>query len=156
MKKIMISLVMLTFVLAGCAGQHNTVGGAAVGGIGGGIAGAHIGKGTGNIAAIIGGTLLGAGLGGYVGSYLDRMDRMDRVYLNQTFETAPTGHVVQWHNPDTHSSYRVRPVKTYQVQPTGQYCREYQKDIWVGGRMQQGYGTACRRPDGQWEIVSLN
>lgn len=154
MQKIIVSLFMVLLLLSGCAGQQHTVGGAALGGIGGGIAGAQIGKGTGNIAAIIGGTLLGAALGGYVGSYLDRMDRMDRVQLNQTLETAPTGLPVQWHNPDTQTSYRVQPVKTYRVQTTGQYCREYQTEIIVGGQIQQGYGTACRRPDGQWEIVN--
>jgi surface antigen len=24
----------------------------------------------------------------------------------------------------------------------------------VGGKMQQGYGTACRQPDGSWRIVN--
>jgi surface antigen len=153
MKKNIVTLVIVLFLLTGCAGQQHTVGGAALGGIGGGIAGAQIGKGTGNIAAIIGGTLLGAALGGYVGSYMDRMDNRDYVLLNQTLETSPTGQPNQWHNPDTRTSYRVQPVKTYQVQTTGQYCREYQTDVIVGGEMQRGYGTACRRPDGQWEII---
>ena len=29
-------------------------------------------------------------------------------------------------------------------------CQEH--EIKVGGRMEQGYGTACRQPDGSWEI----
>lgn len=33
-------------------------------------------------------------------------------------------------------------------------CREYTKTINVGGRTQQGYGTACLQPDGSWEVVS--
>ena len=32
------------------------------------------------------------------------------------------------------------------------YCREYTREIRVGGRVQQGWGSACLRPDGQWEI----
>jgi len=43
------------------------------------------------------------------------------------------------------------PLKTYQ-RPSGQYCREYQQTIYVGGQQQQAYGTACRQPDGSWEI----
>ena len=41
------------------------------------------------------------------------------------------------------------------AQAAGEYCREYTKTISVGGRAAQGYGTACRQPDGAWEIVSL-
>lgn len=33
-------------------------------------------------------------------------------------------------------------------------CREYTKTINIGGRIQQGYGTACLQPDGSWEILS--
>jgi hypothetical protein len=36
----------------------------------------------------------------------------------------------------------------------GDYCREYQKTIRVGGQYQSGYGTACMQPDGSWMIVS--
>lgn len=32
------------------------------------------------------------------------------------------------------------------------YCREYTKRVVIGGKMQESYGTACLRPDGQWEI----
>lgn len=32
------------------------------------------------------------------------------------------------------------------------YCREYNRDIVVGGRVQNGYGTACMQPDGAWEV----
>ena len=151
MKKLLISLVILGLCLTGCAGS-NTLGGAAIGGIGGGIAGAQIGSGTGNIAAIIGGTLLGAALGGYVGSYMDRMDRTDKVTLNKTLEHTPTNQTVQWRNPDTKTSYTVTPQRTYQRQ--GRYCREYQTEVIVGGQVQKSYGQACRQPDGQWEIVN--
>ena len=36
-----------------------------------------------------------------------------------------------------------------------EYCREYTKTISVGGRSERAYGTACYKPDGSWEIVSL-
>lgn len=36
------------------------------------------------------------------------------------------------------------------------YCREYvAKSFSIGGKRQEGYGTACYRPDGSWEIVDL-
>ena len=43
----------------------------------------------------------------------------------------------------------VREYQNYQ----GQYCREFQKDINIGGRIERGYGTACRQGDGSWRIV---
>lgn len=33
-----------------------------------------------------------------------------------------------------------------------EYCREYTKRVVIGGRTEESYGTACLRPDGQWEI----
>lgn len=33
------------------------------------------------------------------------------------------------------------------------YCREYTKTFQVGGRLQEGYGMACLRPDGSWEVA---
>lgn len=32
------------------------------------------------------------------------------------------------------------------------YCREYQTEITIAGKRQQAYGTACRKPDGAWQI----
>ncbi|MBN8543348.1 MAG: hypothetical protein J0M34_03690 [Alphaproteobacteria bacterium] len=34
-----------------------------------------------------------------------------------------------------------------------EYCREFTKDVLVGGRLQQAYGTSCMQPDGAWQIV---
>jgi len=36
---------------------------------------------------------------------------------------------------------------------SGQYCREYQSTIRVGGRLQPSYGTACLGDDGDWRVV---
>lgn len=33
------------------------------------------------------------------------------------------------------------------------YCREYQRNVTVGNRVQESYGTACRQPDGAWKVV---
>ncbi|HEY1096485.1 MAG TPA: hypothetical protein VGF14_04530 [Alphaproteobacteria bacterium] len=34
------------------------------------------------------------------------------------------------------------------------FCREFTSNVNVGGRLQQGVGTACLNPDGSWQIVS--
>lgn len=36
----------------------------------------------------------------------------------------------------------------------GDYCREYTRTVYIGNRREEAYGTACLRPDGQWEIVN--
>lgn len=35
------------------------------------------------------------------------------------------------------------------------YCREYSVNISIGGALEAGYGQACRRDGGVWEIVRL-
>lgn len=35
----------------------------------------------------------------------------------------------------------------------GDYCREYTRNVYIGGRMQEAYGTACLQPNGDWMIV---
>ncbi len=36
---------------------------------------------------------------------------------------------------------------------SGQYCREYQSRVRVGGEWRQAYGTACLGEDGDWRVV---
>jgi hypothetical protein len=33
------------------------------------------------------------------------------------------------------------------------YCREYTKTVYIDGRPREAYGTACRAPDGAWQIA---
>ncbi|MCZ6875908.1 MAG: hypothetical protein O7G88_20660 [bacterium] len=42
-------------------------------------------------------------------------------------------------------------VRTYQID-SGQYCREYQQTVVIGGQEDRAFGTACRQPDGSWQI----
>jgi surface antigen len=58
-----------------------------------------------------------------------------------------------WVNPDTGHAGTVTPVQTYEA-AGGQPCREFITTIIVGGREEQGYGTACRQPDGTWQVAS--
>jgi surface antigen len=122
------------------------------GAIGGGIIGSNVGKGKGTTAAIIAGTVLGGLAGSEVGKSLDKADA---AYLNRTqqqaFEHNRSGTTSSWKNPDSGASGSVTPTKTYES--SGRHCREYTQTINVGGKTEKGYGTACRTPDGSWEIV---
>jgi surface antigen len=71
----------------------------------------------------------------------------------ESLENAKTDQTTHWANPDTGSSGAITPIQTYQ-NADGQYCREYQKTVTIGGREERAYGTACRMPDGHWQIVS--
>ena len=39
------------------------------------------------------------------------------------------------------------------VTVSGTYCREYQTQIIIAGRVENARGTACRQPDGTWKKV---
>jgi len=96
--------------------------------------------------------VLGGLVGGAVGNALDQKDKqMAQQAAQQAFENARTGEASAWRNPDSGNSGSVTPTRTYQA-PSGQYCREYQQEIIVGGEPQKSYGTACRQPDGSWRI----
>lgn len=34
------------------------------------------------------------------------------------------------------------------------YCREYQRNITIGGETVKSHGTACMQPDGSWKLMS--
>lgn len=122
-----------------------TVAGAALGG----FLGSKIGKGSGQLAAVAAGTLLGAAAGNTIGR---SMDATDQACFGRSLEAAPDNQTVEWRNPDTAASYEVTPVRTFDE--AGRYCREYITEVTIGGEAEQAYGTACRQPDGAWEIVS--
>jgi surface antigen len=143
-------------LLAACAndsGPKQNVG-TVLGGVGGAVAGAQFGKGTGQLVGVAAGTLIGALLGSEVGKSLDRADRtyMDRAN-QRAFESTPSGTQVSWRNPDSGNAGTVVPQPAYQAR-SGEYCREFQQTITVGGQTQQGYGTACRQPDGSWKVMN--
>lgn len=154
----LLASVLFISTLSGCEGTLRDAGikkadlGLLTGAIGGAWLGSNVGKGKGQIVAIAAGTLLGATLGQSIGSSLDKADI---AYYNQvsqnTLETARTGSTIDWQNPNTGTSGSITPVRTYQRVST--YCREYQQTILVGGRTVEGFGTACRQPDGSWKIT---
>lgn len=153
------TIMVLTLVVATALllpGCNATMGpkeglGTVVGAAAGGLLGNQIGSGRGQTAATVAGIFIGGMLGRDVGASLDQVDKQ---MLQQTSYTAlekmPSGVTSSWNNPDSGNHGTVTPMATYQTN-TG-YCREFQTTITVGGQVQQGYGTACRQPDGSWQI----
>src|SRR5215472_810894 len=138
-------VALAALVLTGCEtvqGSPKT----AIGGLGGAAAG---GGGTAIAASVIGGALVG----GLAGNLLDQRDRrLADEAAQRAFETAPSGKAVAWTNPDSGHSGTITPVRTYES--NGRYCREFQQTVTIGGRPENSFGTACRQPDGAWQIVS--
>ncbi len=150
MKKSIVSIAIIVALsqLSACTVTREQ-GGAAAGAVVGGVVGNQIGGGHGQDIA----TALGIIAGGLVGASIGRsFDQLDAANTNKALETTKTNQASSWVNPDSGNQYTLTPTRTYQTQ-SKQYCREYQTSITVGGEIQKGYGTACRQPDGQWEIL---
>ena len=124
--------------------------GQVVGGILGGVAGNQVGSGSGRTVATVAGAIAGTFIGGAVGR---SMDDTDRLKAHRSLEYNRTNETTYWSNPDSGNEYSMTPTRTWQ-NDTGQYCREYTSDVFVGGRRETAYGTACRQPDGSWKVVS--
>lgn len=148
-------LTISVFMLAACqqsTGLSKENIGTGAGALLGGLAGSQVGGGSGRLWATGAGALLGALVGSEVGASLDRADRAYLNQANQKARSAPIGETISWDNPRTGNRGVVTPVREGSTQ-SGRYCREFQQTIYVGGREETGYGTACRQPDGSWEIV---
>ncbi len=85
------------------------------------------------------------------------LDRADEVAAASSFQDAlehnRSGTATRWRNPDNNTSGLTEPVRTFQT-TSGVYCREFQQTIIIADRQERGYGTACRQPDGSWQIVN--
>ncbi|MBK1667759.1 hypothetical protein CKO28_06895 [Rhodovibrio sodomensis] len=154
-KSKLVPVLLATLLLGACAngpGPKQTVGtlgGAVLGGWGG----SQIGKGEGKLWATGAGAVLGALVGSEVGRSLDRADRQQVAATTQdTLEYAPSGQTSQWRNPDSGNRGTVTPTRTYRA-GDGRYCREFQQTVIIGREAERVYGTACRQPDGSWQIV---
>jgi len=95
----------------------------------------------------------GALLGDYAGAMLGDEDKR-RAFIAQfqALETGPSGAPVAWRNPETGRYGNVVPGPVYQE--NGVACREYTQTVYIDGSPQTEHGTACRKSDGTWLIVS--
>jgi surface antigen len=154
-----VAALLVVTLLAGCAQMQSaeqsiennpkavlgSLGGAAAGGL---IAAAFGGK----AGVVVASALAGALIGGYVGHRLDEKDKqMAAQAATLAFERNASGQPSVWNNPDSGNHGQVVPTHTYQL-ASGQYCREYTQTIWIGNEPQKSSGTACRQPDGSWQI----
>ncbi len=139
-----ICAILLLFSSFGCATQAET--GTLIGGAGGAALGGAL---TGSSWGALAGSLLGGLAGGAVGRELDRRDRERFGYA---LAQAPTNQPYAWTNPDTGAYWEVTPTETFRA-PQGQPCREFSVLARVGGQIEETYGTACRQPDGSWQMV---
>ncbi len=147
--------LVAALTMAGCASDAgpNQTGGALAGAALGGLLGSQFGRGDGRLAMTALGTLAGAAIGGNIGKRLDEVDRTKMREAEQRAYSAPINETIIWNNPNTGHSGTVTPVRDGR-RPSGEYCREFQSEITVGGEREKGFGTACRQPDGSWKIVS--
>jgi surface antigen len=157
------ALILSGALLAACAstgGQGGTGGGissqttgAVVGGVLGGFLGSQFGEGGGKTAAAIGGALAGAWLGSKVAQGLSAQDRTYYDSAATKASSAPVGQTIAWNNPQSGAYGTITPMRDGRTQ-TGEYCREYQQTIVVGGKTERAFGTACQQPDGSWRVVN--
>jgi len=155
MKKLIVLIAAAALILAGCApGTGPKEGAGTIIGAGtGALIGSQFGSGKGRLVGVAIGTLAGAMVGQELGRSLDKADQIAMQQNAQyALEYTPTNTTTPWRNPDTGNGGQITPIETYQS-ASGEYCREYQQTVWVGGKEQQAYGTACRQPDGTWKII---
>jgi surface antigen len=153
--KIVLAVVAIALGVSACAqnGQYGNkqvfggLGGAALGG----WAGSTIGHGSGRLAATAAGVLIGALVGSEIGRTMDEADKQKAHQAYTQATSAPVGQTITWNNPNTGNSGTVTPTRDG-TSSSGEYCREFQQEVTVGGKQEQAYGTACRKPDGSWEI----
>ncbi len=126
-------------------------GGTILGAIVGAAAGTQFGKGKGRVVAILGGAVLGGVLGGEVGRSMQEADRAQTQYA---LETTPTGQSASWQNPDTGSSYKVVPTRTFKSEDN-QDCRDFSTWAVVDGYEEEVHGTVCRQSDGTWRQMKI-
>ncbi len=149
-------IAFAALLLAACADYQNRpkqAGGTLIGAGLGALAGSQIGKGRGQLAAVAIGALAGAFIGSEIGKSLDKADRLYAQQAQQKAHVAPVGETIAWNNPDSGNRGTFKPTRDGTDRATGEYCREYQTTVTVGGKTETAYGTACRQPDGSWRIV---
>ena len=167
-----ISLAALALITAAAIATpsqaDDNFGGVVIGGALGGLLGSTVGKGRGRLVATATGALVGSMIGNHLQSkpayaarpapepvYHSRHNRNDRRYRR------PVARDHRRANPPRVVYVRpVAPPVTETVQVTtrydpssGQYCREYQREVIINGQPVSAFGRACQQPDGSWKIV---
>ena len=148
-KIVLVSTFVLALLQLSACTVSRQESGAVMGAVVGGVVGNQVGGGRGKDLATAVGVFAGAMAGSNIGKSLDALDAAN---TQRALESSRTGYATSWVNPDSGNAYSVTPTRTYQAN-SGRYCREYQSSVTIDGRRENAYGTACRRPDGSWEII---
>jgi surface antigen len=131
---------------------------ATTGGLLGAAAGALIGNQVGNGNGRIAATILGAVAGSVIGSTVGRnMDEADRRAFNEAqsycLNEGP-GVSRRWNGSTygsrTHAQGTFRTLREGTNSRTGETCREYKSEIYIGGQVETSSGIACVREDGSY------
>lgn len=142
-------VLLMVSSLISCTKEES---GTLLGAIGGALVGSAV-TGDSSVGVAIG-TLAGAYIGNDVGKKLDKSDQQQMYTTSQAaLETGVSGDQSQWHNPDSGNRGSITPQPAYN-NTDGEYCREYQQTVTVGGQPETAYGTACRQEDGSWKIIN--
>ncbi|WP_026782499.1 RT0821/Lpp0805 family surface protein [Pleomorphomonas koreensis] len=139
-------------MLAGCAtggGNQNATLGTLAGAVGGAALGSAFGQGSGKVAAIAAGALVGGFLGNQIGASLDADSQ--RYNYAASVNALDSGAPQQWQNPQTGAYGTVNPGPANYV--NNRMCRPYTNTVYIDGQPQVARGTACRNPDGSWQVV---
>jgi len=64
---------------------------------------------------------------------------------------APVGESVVWRQGNATGAVTAIREGTSTI---GRYCREFLQQVKIGNKSEQAYGTACRQPDGSWEVIA--
>ena len=147
---------LLATALPGCSEDAGgkEVGGMMLGAAAGGLLGAQFGGGSGKILMATVGVIAGGLIGRNVGRKMDKKDKAEAQRAQQySLDQTRSGQTTSWNNPNSGNSGTYKPARTYQ-NPTGQYCREFEQTVTIGGKTEKAHGTACRQPDGSWRVQS--
>ncbi len=154
-KKLVACIVVgaLAFGAAGCSQSTgpNQSGGTVIGAVAGGLIGSRFGGGGGKVAAVIAGTMVGGLLGSQIGKNMDEEARQQA--YNAQYQAVSSGDAYSWKSSGNNGPRgSVEPGAIYSE--GGRVCRQYTHTIIIDGRQERGVGTACRAPDGRWDIVN--
>jgi surface antigen len=141
---------------AGCTEIEQSTGigteaqtGAVAGAAAGGLLAAAVGASTGWVIASV---VLGGVAGGLIADYFTDDDKeMAGAATHDSLENKPDGQASVWQNPNSGNSGSATPNETY-YQADGTPCRNFTQSVTAGGQTRSNVGTACRAPDGTWQI----
>lgn len=155
MKKVIVLVVALA---AGCSSDPATrttqkqAGAVATGAVVGGLVGNMFGGGSGRVLM----TAAGAVAGGFIGDRLFKRhakSEFEKDAAQRALNDSASGQTVKWTDPKTHESGYFVALNTKRMSD-GRVCRDFKRGLSVDGQsVDETTGTACKKPDGQWDAV---